>query len=102
MATTALLVKVVLASDVGLSDWTEDDFDAWGTFVAERIDHRTGFNVEVDEAPFGDSGEDEVVIVTRVSPEEHENAVETVRESLRDLWEEFCATPEAWPTQAAL
>jgi hypothetical protein len=89
------MIKLILsAADMG--DVTEADFDAWAAFVCNNIDAGVGFVVDdVDQHRFGHAGEDTI-----------SGATDEQREAVRTWlsvtgWEEFCATPEAWPHEAA-
>jgi len=75
------VTTLTLHSD-GMGNATEEDFDAWTSYVTERIDARAGMPVKVERARFGESGDD----VSRWDP----NA-ETLRDILKGLWEEWCA-----------
>lgn len=67
-------------------DATEADFDNWAAFVAERIDAACGFECEIDQAGFvGGPSRDVVADAT----DEQE---ETVREALRSIWDDWCAS----------
>ncbi len=69
-------------------------------YVAKCIDERTGLDVSVDQARYGDGGGDRVELARGASWEsgkQAESACETVREALRTLWDDFCADESAWP-----
>ncbi len=84
-------MKITLHSD-GMGDATEADFDAWYRFVAARIDDRTGLDVTLEQARFGDGGQD-------VPRWENDADGDTARDALAVLWEEFCADKGAWPAR---
>lgn len=89
----ATMIKVTLSS-ANMGDMTDErDFDLWARYVAETIDDATGLTVEVDQARFGDAGEDVI-----------SGATEDERETLRTWlsvtgWEAFCSGP--WQAMAA-
>jgi hypothetical protein len=72
----------------------ERDFDLWAKYVAETIDEAVGFEIhEVDQARFGEAGED---WITGATAEE----TEIIRRWLAvDGWEAFCSG--AWQAMAA-
>jgi hypothetical protein len=77
------MIEVMLSS-AHMGDVDETDFDVWAEFVSERIEEATGLAIQVDQAPFGEAGED---VISRA--DEHERA--TVREWLSITgWEAFC------------
>ena len=71
---------ITLHSD-GMGDATEADFNAWYRYVNEHIDERTGLDVTVEQARFGDGGRD-------VRP--HSEHFDVLNDALSALWEEFC------------
>ncbi len=85
-------VTLTLTS-ANMGDVSEEDFDAWAEYVAARIDEKTGLDVSVEQARFGEAGEDR-----------HDNMVvaygaDPIDEALRALWEDFCADASAWPAR---
>jgi hypothetical protein len=82
------IINVTLTS-ANMGDVTESEFDAWAAFVQDRIDGRTDLVVVVDQRGFGEAGED---IIRGTSSSDESQAI---RDSLRDLWDEFCADPSA-------
>jgi len=67
------------------SETTEDDFDAWVGFVADRIDAATGFTVDVESFRFGESQFEDAV--SHATDEQTEN----IREALRSIWDAWCS-----------
>jgi len=65
-------------------DCTEDDFDDWTYFVDRHIDERTGFDVAVDSARFGEPGDD---VVSGATDEQEE----TIHAAIAELWIDWCA-----------
>lgn len=84
-------------SAANMGDVTEADFDAWTAFLAERIEDRTGLVVEVDQYSFSGAGAWSEDSVKGADPDERE----AVQRAVQDLWNEFCETPSAWPSEAA-
>jgi hypothetical protein len=84
---------VILGRD-GMGEATEADFDAWVTFVCDKIDGATGLDVDVEVRHLGDVQSD------HFAPRGTPNA-ETVESAIVDLWEQFCADPTAWPARVA-
>lgn len=80
------------ASGMG-DDATEADYDAFVAFVSGRIDERCGFAVQVDSALHYECG------YTQYRGDDDDR--ETMQRAHDALWEEFCATPEAWPSAEA-
>jgi hypothetical protein len=75
----------VTLSSASLGDSaTEDDFDAWVSFVGEHIDEATGLVVSVDAKRFGDAGDDDVMATL-------ESNVTLIKEQLRELWDRWCS-----------
>lgn len=92
-------VTVTLRSgDTGLD--SEEEYDAWTSYVTAKIDERAGLYVELDAKPFSAGGSDSVVTDDRGDDEE---LVERVREALRGLWDDWCAEGEVEvePTSAS-
>ena len=95
-------VTIILGRD-GMDDGASDaDFDAWVAYVAERIDARSGCDVTVEErAPrdvqsTGYVGERDPRDSARTA-----DAVDSVRDAVGALWEEFCADASAGPAREA-
>lgn len=88
-------IKITLSS-AAMGDVDELDFDLWARFVAEQIDEATGIEVvEVDQARFGEAGEDRI-----------DGATEEQRQVLRswlsvDGWDVFCGQGGPWETMRA-
>lgn len=76
----------------------EADFDAWVRFVSEQIDKRTGCSCTVDGAYKNGEAED-VVSCTKAPGRDRAEVEEHVHETIPRLWDEFCATPDAWPSR---
>jgi predicted DNA-binding helix-hairpin-helix protein len=68
-----------------LGDATEADFDAFTSYVAEKIDDATGLNVTVEQHPFR-SGPSTDTIVGATDEQQ-----ETIREAVESLWQSWCA-----------
>lgn len=78
----------VTLSSANMGDVDETDFDLWAAYVNQKIDDRTGLLVHVEQARFGDAGEDRI-----------EGATDEQRDTIRgllsvDLWNDFCG--ETW------
>lgn len=72
--------SIILTSyDTGFD--SESDFDAWTDFVSARIDEKCGFEVDIDLRSFGRGFGDTYI--------GSEAEVETMREAMRDLWDDF-------------
>lgn len=75
-------------------DATEADFDAWTSWVSDRIDDVAGCSVSVEQFAFGSGDADEVSGLD-------DEARDSVRRWLsNEGWEQFCADPKAWPAVA--
>lgn len=68
---------------------TEADYDAWVTFVCERIDDATGLDVNVEERGAQDVQDDTI--------RGYAGDEQPIRDALETLWNEFCGSPEHWP-----
>lgn len=77
------MIKLTIGSQNVNADMTESDFDSFVSFVADRIDERTGLTVQVDSS-FGGSDD----VITRATAEE----ADTVSEAVQALWVEWCET----------
>jgi hypothetical protein len=67
---------------------TEEDFDAWVSFVAGEIDSATGLDVAVETRGARDVQDDEIRGCL--------GDAQPIRDALVSLWDEFCDRPEAW------
>lgn len=85
-------ITVTLTS-YNMGDVSESDFDAWASYVGKHIDGLTGLDVAVEQARFGEAGEDAI----SGSDEDDQN----VKDALRVLWDRFCADDSAWPARSA-
>ena len=81
-----MTTPTVTLTSYNMGDVEAKDFDMWAGYVNEHIDARCGFTVNVDSFRFGES-----VDRDRVSGATDEQE-ETIRESLRGLWDQSCAT----------
>ena len=89
-------ISVTLSSANMGPDADERDFQAWQSWVCDKIDDAMGFVVDdVDLHRFGDGAEDTVIGGT----EEQRAAVK--RWLSVEGWEAFCANDEAWPKRNA-
>lgn len=87
-------IQIILGS-TNMGDVSEADYDAWTSYVADRIDDRCGFVVdEILPRRFGEAGDDHARGVT-------EEQRDTISEALRSLWDDFCGDPAAWPQTVA-
>lgn len=77
--------EVVLGSAGLGSDETEAGYAEWVQYVCEHIDARTGFWTEVDASPFRDGASDRFYGT--------DEQIETMREAIRSLWDDWCALP---------
>lgn len=73
-----------------MGDVTEADFDAWAEYVASRIDEVTSLNIEVNQARFGESQFEDIIDCDDIH-------LQQIDDSLRTLWNDFCADETAWP-----
>lgn len=89
-------IIVTLTADGMGPEADEADFDALASYVAERIDERTGLSVEVDQHAFSGPGSLSTNTIVGADSDERQ----TIREALDALWEEFCADASAWPKRA--
>jgi len=81
------MIKVTLTA-ANMGDVDDKDFDCWAEFVTEKIDEATGLTVEVDQARFGDAGDDVITGAT-------ENERDAILRFLgTDGWDAFCG--EEW------
>lgn len=87
-------VTITLGRDGMGDDASEADFEAWTSYVANRIDDLTGLDVTVDERRRGDVQETAIDADDDVDEQSIHDAIET-------LWAEFCADPSAWPARTA-
>ncbi len=85
------VATTITLSSYNMGDVTEADFDAWAGYVERGIGELTGLDVTVEQARFGEAGEDHC---GHVNPE-------SVKDALRVLWDRFCADASAWPTREA-
>lgn len=85
-------VTVVLGRDGMGPESDEADYDAWVSYVADRIDKRSGLDVTVEESNPRD------VQIDQYSSDVDGND-EIVAEAISALWEEFCADTSAWPAR---
>jgi hypothetical protein len=81
---------VILGRDGMGAFASEDDFLAWVNYVCEHIDAAAGLDVLVETRDHRDVQTDAIW-----SDEESE-----IRDALITLWEEFCSSPELWPSSA--
>lgn len=78
----------------------EADFDAWTSYVAARIDERTGLDVTVDQTAWRNPGAFEDIIECQCDATDAScSCAADIREALRVLWDEFCADSSAWPAR---
>lgn len=77
-----MITLTIGSQNVG--DISESDFDSYVTYVADRIDERTGLAVQIDST-FG-GGND---AIARATAEQ----ADTIREAVQELWVEWCAQP---------
>jgi hypothetical protein len=76
-----------------MGDVSEQDFDAWATFVANRIDELTKLDVTVIQRAFqGGASEDKVTCDCPLGCD----CRDIVKETLHVMWDEFCADATAW------
>jgi hypothetical protein len=74
------MITLILRS-YNMGNVTEAEFDAWASYVARQIDTRCGFTVDVDQARFGEAGDD---VISGATDEQRE----TIRETIAALWED--------------
>jgi hypothetical protein len=74
----------------GMGEYTETDFEAWVSYVADRIDEATGLNVRVEARNKRDVQDNYICGFDSAQDQE-------IRSALNSLWDDFCADPSAWP-----
>jgi hypothetical protein len=80
---------LVLGRDGMGPDADEADFDAWTTYVCERIDAATGLDVAVEirgKRDVQDNGY-------------RADDPDALRDAVNSLWDDFCADASAWPAR---
>jgi hypothetical protein len=85
--------KIVIGRDESLAN--EEDFDAFVTYVCDRIDEECGFSVHVETHGPRD-------VQNTVVTASDDEAEDTVKGALYRLWEAFCADDSAWPKGASI
>lgn len=74
--------KVFLGRDVGFDDISEEDFQAWGDYVAEHLSEKLGAEVEVWVKGISEPGQWNTIEVGLTGL--HKN---DVKAALNDLWD---------------
>jgi hypothetical protein len=77
----------------GMGDAAEEDFQAWCDYVCDHIDEKLGFAVEVERRQLRDVQDDKITADGYGSGDSL-----AVYEALHAMWEEFCGSPELWPS----
>jgi hypothetical protein len=87
---------VELGRDGMGDDADEADFEAWMTYVADKIDDATGMCVTVSARRRGDV---QTNAVSTQLDRDDEPEIGRLERALESLWEAFCADLSAWPTR---
>lgn len=82
--------RIILRSGALPENFTESDYDDWTDFVAEKINEKTGFHVEVAVDRYDWGRDDEFFGYDHYGRPDDDIAQE-MREAVALLWEEFCA-----------
>lgn len=91
-------VTVTLGRELGC-DTDEADFDAWVSYVCDRIDETSGCDVTVETRMPRDIQDDDVRAQDLARDDGYPAAL-AVTEALCALWDDFCADTGAWPKRA--
>jgi len=98
-ATTRVEVTLTMGRDGMGGDTSEEDFDAWTTYVCDRIDDASGCDVTVEIRGRRDVQEDCIRGGNEQMPgcQIGYTGNAAVHDAVQRLWEAFCADDSAWP-----
>ncbi len=84
------MITLALGRDGMPADSDESDFDAWTSYVTERVNEAVGFKVDVRKRAIDDVAQEDDL---RGGSDDEQNKL---RETVLDLWGDWCAEESGW------